>query len=221
MNCSNCGAPLEAKSNICRFCGTVNDTDLRGIRRDIRVGPQGDRSCPRCHIKMNTIDLNVEGGFVIDRCATCLGIFFDPRELESLIDASVSKVYGIDHEQMAALIEEQGGVETTVTYVECPVCQELMNRRNYGARSGIVVDTCTEHGIWLDGGELGRILKWAKAGGRHHAEERKEEDQRAEQRKRRAEAAGVDRMYVGGVPNVDNDDMLPWGIIGVLLRLFG
>jgi Zn-finger nucleic acid-binding protein len=74
----------------------------------------------------------------------------------------------IDRKKMAALIEEEGGVETEVKYVKCPFCQKIMNRRSYGARSGVVADICERHGIWLDGGELGRIFKWAKAGGLLH-----------------------------------------------------
>lgn len=210
MNCSNCGAPLAAKSNICRYCGTVNDTDLRGIRREIRVGPQGDRSCPRCDIKMNTIDLGAEG-CVIDRCAECMGIFFDPEELESLTTASVSQVQGIDRARMIRLIEEEGAAERKVRYVKCPVCLKLMNRRNYGSLSGVVVDTCKEHGVWLDGGELGRILKWAKAGGLLHAAQRREEGQRAEERK----------LKEGTLELNYDDHWLPWGSVWALYCAFG
>ncbi len=118
MNCSNCGAPVPAKSNICRFCGTVNDTDLRGIREHIQTGPQGDRPCPRCATLLHTVDIAAEGGFEIDRCAKCLGIFFDPGELGSLVDSSVSQVYHIDRDKMTALIEEEAALETEVKNVK-------------------------------------------------------------------------------------------------------
>jgi Zn-finger nucleic acid-binding protein len=41
-----------------------------------------------------------------------------------------------------------------------------MHRKSYGARAGVVVDRCRLHGVWLDGGELNQLLKWAGAGGR-------------------------------------------------------
>ena len=31
--------------------------------------------------------------------------------------------------------------------------------------SGVIVDKCKEHGIWLDGGELRQLMDWIKAGG--------------------------------------------------------
>ena len=41
-----------------------------------------------------------------------------------------------------------------VKYVKCPVCRILMNRVSFGYRSGVVVDRCGKHGIWLDNGEI-------------------------------------------------------------------
>jgi len=221
MNCSNCAAPIPAKSNICRFCGTVNDTDLRQVSDSTHVGPQGDRPCPRCGVLMNSIDIGMDGGFVIERCATCYGLFFDTGELESLVDASTSDVVRIDREKINTLIEEEGGVETNVKYVKCPVCHELMNRRAYGARSGVVADTCKAHGVWLDGGELRRILNWAKAGGQIHADRRKkEEEERAERQKRTAKALDSERAFGGLGSELGESDAMASGLLGVLLRLF-
>ena len=110
MDCVNCGAPLAPKSNVCRFCGTLNDTDLRALQQNARKGPASDRLCPRCNVAMQTMDLGLEGGLLIERCDKCLGIFFDPGELESVIDSSMSPVYRIDHDRMAVMIEEEGRV---------------------------------------------------------------------------------------------------------------
>jgi Zn-finger nucleic acid-binding protein len=40
-----------------------------------------------------------------------------------------------------------------------------MQRMNYKAISGVIVDRCLRHGVWLDGGELRQIFEWKKAGG--------------------------------------------------------
>ena len=40
-----------------------------------------------------------------------------------------------------------------------------MNRVNFGHRSGVVVDRCKAHGIWLDNGEITHLMEWKKAGG--------------------------------------------------------
>jgi Zn-finger nucleic acid-binding protein len=197
MNCKDCGAPLPANSNICSYCGCLNDVDLRAMQASIRKGPESDRVCPHCGIKMQTIDLGLGGEFLIERCDKCLGMFFDPNEIEALIDQSVKHVYGIDQQRMEQIIEEeQISRPAAIKYIRCPVCGEMMNRRNYGARSGVVVDECRQHGIWLDGGELSQIMKWVKAGGRLHDEKRQLEQLKEKQRNLRRDKmtsqAGLD-----------------------------
>ncbi len=51
------------------------------------------------------------------------------------------------------------------SYRPCAICGELMNRRNYGRDSGIIIDVCGDHGVWFDADELARILTWIRAGG--------------------------------------------------------
>jgi Zn-finger nucleic acid-binding protein len=63
------------------------------------------------------------------------------------------------------------GNATEPLYRPCPDCKKLMNRRNYGRRSGVIVDVCSEHGAWFDFGELARILSWIRDGGLAHAQE--------------------------------------------------
>lgn len=181
MDCTNCGAPLPAKSNLCSFCKTLNEVDLRAIDR--RSGPttEGERNCPQCSQLLEVVDLQVDGGLSVDQCKHCHGLFFDPGELETLIDGSVSHVYEVDFQRLANLAEEEGATNPrSVKYVRCPECGEMMNRKIYGPRSGVIVDRCYEHGIWLDGRELSLLRKWAKAGGRIHQQERiiREEQER-------------------------------------------
>jgi Zn-finger nucleic acid-binding protein len=199
MDCVNCGAPLPPKSQVCDHCGSVNDVDLRAIQRSTRRGKETDRTCPHCACKLRSVDIGVKGGFVVEQCSKCMGVFFDPGELESLLDSSVSHVYEVDHARLARLIEEEG-IQTVdeVRYVACPVCGELMNRRSYGRRSGVIVDTCKEHGVWLDGGELRQLLKWMKAGGHIYDKISLAEERRREERKRRARKVERDTEYGSG-----------------------
>ena len=41
----------------------------------------------------------------------------------------------------------------------------LMSIVNYKNCSGVILDVCEEHGIWLDGGELRQIMDWYEVGG--------------------------------------------------------
>jgi Zn-finger nucleic acid-binding protein len=60
-----------------------------------------------------------------------------------------------------------------------------MNRKNFASISGIIVDVCKPHGIWLDHGELASALTFAETGGL--VEARRREVSALEERKRRAE----------------------------------
>ena len=164
-NCENCSAPLSASSITCDYCGSRNDVDLRGIHRYTVHEPDSSRSCPRCDITLRTINIKTEGKCYIEQCMECMGLFFDPGELEALIKASVSNVFHIDHHRIDNLNKTRRHTEYGMGYIKCPVCGTLMNRVNFGARSGVIVDRCRDHGIWLDGGELRHLLEWVKAGG--------------------------------------------------------
>ena len=180
MDCVNCGAPLPAKSNVCRYCETLNDTDLRALDSQRSKGRASERPCPRCKVPLGSMRLKLESPVEIDRCTKCYGIFFDPGELEEVLDTSVKRAYDVDLERLDTLVREETSDRDykEVTYVPCPDCGEFMHRKSYGAKAGVVVDRCRLHGVWLDGGELNRLLKWAKAGGRKH--DIRETERRAE-----------------------------------------
>lgn len=93
------------------------------------------------------------------RCKTCLGLFFRPGELERLLTVATSDQH-YNPERLQRLAREQREV-WPISYLKCPVCPELMNRKNYSAT--IVSDWCKDHGVWLDGGELGRLLLWKRS----------------------------------------------------------
>jgi Zn-finger nucleic acid-binding protein len=181
MKCFSCGGSLEGKSDICKYCGSLNDTDLRGIHYFTSQEPESDRICPRCDKKLHVLDLKLGGSFFIDRCDTCLGIFFDSGELEHILEEQVKTAHEVDHQRLNTLIDERRKEDYGMAYIKCPVCQKLMNRKAYGSRSGVIVDTCKEHGVWVDGGELGMLFRWAKAGGQLHDQNRKDERERAKE----------------------------------------
>lgn len=188
-NCINCGAPMPPNSIICPYCKTRNDVDLKGIHKHTVEKPESDRICPRCDKPLQTINLKVGEKFLVERCTECLGLFFDPGELEALLDKSVSNVFYINYNQLENIKKVRRHQDYPVGYIKCPVCRKLMNRINFGSRSGVIVDKCRDHGIWVDGGELRQLMEWIKAGGQllHHQVQREANriDQQAEKRKKR------------------------------------
>jgi Zn-finger nucleic acid-binding protein len=103
------------------------------------------------------------------------------------MDKSVSNVFSINRKRIDALIREKREGNGRFAYRKCPVCKELMHRINFGARSGVIVDQCKTHGVWLDSGELKRLLDWKKAGGQllhERVRQRKKEEELRQERLR-------------------------------------
>jgi Zn-finger nucleic acid-binding protein len=186
-NCSNCSAPLPPNSIICEYCKTRNDTDLKGIHWYTTHDIEAARTCPRCSIRLQTIDLKVNGKFLIERCDECLGLFFDPGELEALLEATVSNVFDINRSKLDDINNRMSPMDATISYIKCPVCSKLMNRVNFGTKSGVIVDRCRDHGVWLDGGELRHLFEWMKAGGKLLAQEKEKQSGRDFEREREQE----------------------------------
>lgn len=162
--CTHCSAPLPANSNRCEYCRTRNDVDLTGRQAFSLVG-QSNRNCPHCKSPLQTIELHLNGKVEIDRCNDCFGLFFDSGKIELLLEHAVSDVYDINIKQLDNINSERYQADKQVKYIKCPSCQNFMLRRVFGYRSGVIIDQCKIHGIWLDSGEITHLLEWKKAGG--------------------------------------------------------
>ncbi len=174
-SCKNCSAPLPANINCCHYCGVRNDVDLHGKHEYSITAQHSDRICPQCDTELQTIRLDLKEPFYIERCKSCYGLFFDPGEIETLLESSVSNVFDINVEHIDNINNDRYQKSKKIKYVECPVCRILMNRVNYKHRSGVVIDQCSKHGIWLDNGEITHLMEWKKAGGDLLAAKKKKE----------------------------------------------
>lgn len=227
-NCTNCSAPLPPNSIQCDYCGSRNDLDLKGVHYNTTHESESERICPRCNVRLETIDLKIDGTFLIEKCEKCLGLFFDPNELEAVLQATVSNVFTVDRGQLESINATMRANEYGISYIKCPVCAKLMNRVNFGAKSGVVVNRCRDHGVWLDGGELRHLFEWMKAGGKLLDQERQEQLKKAEaeqERERRHASAGS--LESAGSPYFDtysdtlrSEDPDLFGIVLDAIRFF-
>ena len=119
--------------------------------------------------------------FFIEKCKECHGLFFDPGELEALLEQKITHNNTINYGRLKELTSLRP--QSKISYRPCPVCKKMMNRTNFGTKSGVVIDQCRDHGIFLDGGELRRLLEWQKAGG-HFIHERAEREREKEKHKK-------------------------------------
>ncbi|MEZ5305764.1 MAG: zf-TFIIB domain-containing protein [Pyrinomonadaceae bacterium] len=207
LNCPNCGAAVEDESTNCTHCrsrlktmscpaclGTIFEgSKFCGICGAVAVRPSFDevdnRNCPRCKVKMRT--LNVEG-IRIDECEKCEGAWTDNETFEAICinQESQNAVLSKLDEIVSKIKHEQ------VRYVPCPVCEQLMNRSNFAKVSGVIIDSCRQHGIWFDAMELPQIINFIRMGGMNHARQKALNDLESERQKLSAERfrMSVDRF---------------------------
>jgi Zn-finger nucleic acid-binding protein len=95
------------------------------------------RKCPRCELEMQLLNVR---DIELDVCPKCMGIWFDPKELDKVLGASSS------FEEMAYLSKPLG------ENIKCPSCGEVME---YSTIENTTIDFCRKcEGVWLDAGEL-------------------------------------------------------------------
>jgi len=187
--CKSCSAPLPANTNICSYCMVRNDVDLHS-KYDFSVTESSSgRICPDCDINLTTIELNAGEALYIERCDQCFGLFFDTGELELFLQNTVTSVFEINREQLHNINQERYQFDQKVSYKKCPECRDFMQRKNYGHKSGIVIDRCPKHGLWLDNGEITHLMEWRKAGGQLLHEKIEEQNARNQTAALRPDAA--------------------------------
>lgn len=105
-------------------------------------------NCPKCGVGLKRVEVERSS---VDQCPSCTGVWLDAREMSGVLDLpskSLSKVYGT---------AKPGVDKKTGT---CPRCEDdtaLIKLPN-PAVPDIMTDSCPNcYGVWLDGGELGRI----------------------------------------------------------------
>jgi Zn-finger nucleic acid-binding protein len=82
-----------------------------------------------------------------------------------LLRALVEQRESLGHAAVSPGVPRGNPLSDRVRYRACPTCSQLMNRKNFGGSSGIVVDVCSLHGTFFDAGELPRVLDFVRRGG--------------------------------------------------------
>jgi Zn-finger nucleic acid-binding protein len=161
---------MFAGSRFCAHCGAE-------ATRELLLEEQA-LACPRCRESMQALKL---GSTVARECGACGGLWLDPASLQRLTDAREESSGVIT--ALAARVATATVAPDVVRYIPCPTCEKLMNRVNFAHSSGVVLDVCKNHGVWLDRGELQRVLGFVQAGGLTIARERERERLVEEQRR--------------------------------------
>ncbi|MEM8745047.1 MAG: zf-TFIIB domain-containing protein, partial [Pseudomonadota bacterium] len=113
--------------------------------------------------------MSTAGNTTIDDCEYCGGVWLDMGVFEQTLTREEDKtalLNAVNALQPLHLKTNSGRPETDDRfYIPCPHCEAIMDRRQFARISGVVVDVCKHHGIWLDHDELPRIIQFVTEGG--------------------------------------------------------
>ncbi|NIP86035.1 MAG: hypothetical protein GTO03_10910 [Planctomycetales bacterium] len=187
--CPECLARISRQAKHCHHCG------IR-IRAELVAGDVSPLECPDCQPEPPRRLVRRQsrgGGCRLLECPHCAGLWLDAAAFGEMTERAADRSLG---DQEFGRLSGEGGSGTLPgegvkqgsdkwRYRACPVCGEMMQRRNYGRKSGIIIDTCRQHGVWLDFDEFPAILQWIRSGGLSRANEQLEQQRKSDQQTRR------------------------------------
>ena len=189
VRCSGCGGPREHNASACGFCGgdfTLHERDLHTIcpeclcrvsdrakfchscgtslTPELAFDAETQIVCPSCGDDrcLHSRRLGKESVTVLE-CDHCAGVWLGTEAFERMTERAAKSA----RVSTATVGPAPGGVGRVGRwqYRGCPVCGNVMVRRNFARKSGVIIDECREHGTWFDADELPRILAWIQRGG--------------------------------------------------------
>ncbi len=188
--CPSCFARVSRRGRFCHHCA-VPLTATRGS------GGESDHRCPVCPAEgeageerarrpLASRRLGRSTAVPVFECGTCAGLWLDREVFSLLVEQVRSRRAALDGTGALDLGTggngpgRSGGVGSSMvresengwSYRPCAVCGKLMNRRQYAAKSGVILDACKDHGLWFDADELHLVLEWVRRGGATDADVR-------------------------------------------------
>lgn len=168
--------------------------------------------CVHCH---QPLTLKTHETIQLLACPSGHGVFINADSLQVAVrDRTDDRP--VDEEQAAELaqrsfavkeLEEGEGVRT------CPSCGKDMQKTVFAYESGVPMDVCSEHGVWLDDGELHRIEAW------YEAQERYRERDQAEWGGKHGKLEQIEADYERR--SADEQGSMHWGPVGWFVRNVG
>lgn len=218
LHCSNCGGKISEKAITCEYCDHEIDRseEHRGLPCPVcfaplsedgpfcsscgtRIDPEAvlhavtDHSCPRCECNLFICETEEES---FHECTGCGGVWLSRSVFERFKeDHSTEAVPDPDFTPPIStrLSPTESRRKTRERRMPCPVCKQIMRRRQFAAISGVIIDFCGDHGFWFDADELDDIARFIEAGGLHFAVSAGVSRKRAVRRRKRLRRARARR----------------------------
>ena len=110
-------------------------------------------NCPKCRHELS--EFSTKEGVVIDVCDRCQGVWFDRGEMAAYADLAR------DVPELQAVWSNASNTQNP-----CPRCRTNLEEMQYSTQDTLLIDRCPAcGGIWLDSGELGKIVEAAQKNG--------------------------------------------------------
>nr|WP_255216140.1 zf-TFIIB domain-containing protein [Pseudenhygromyxa sp. WMMC2535] len=179
--CPHCTSRVSDAARFCHSCG-------QALAADGSAGELSDYICPACGGDQHMHSRQLGADLSLHECSACAGLWLGRQTFEHVIrraEEMITELPSLQPESAGgagASISKGVTLEAAVRYRPCPECRALMNRSQYGKYSRVIIDTCKEHGVWLDEGELTQILEWVRDGGLERARASRHEERMAQLR---------------------------------------
>ncbi|EDM73654.1 hypothetical protein PPSIR1_02678 [Plesiocystis pacifica SIR-1] len=194
LNCDHCGSSFARyerdRTGICPYCTSRVSEAARfchgcgnALTGGQAIGHQTDMACPSCGSEHRMHQRELGPDLSLLECSRCAGLWLDKRTFEHVVRRAEEMITEVPAGQASGPPGGRsvaGAGTNSIRYRPCPVCNTLMNRSQYGRYSRVIVDTCKEHGVWLDEGELTQILEWVRDGGLERARQTRHEKRKDE-----------------------------------------
>jgi Zn-finger nucleic acid-binding protein len=173
--CAYCRARVDRRGELSLICPECYARNARASRFCTACGvefrpqpvPDGDGgvACVRCG---TPTELRWIGGVAVHECAGCNGLWVPGTAFDDLVNRAIEAWRREEPARLDVRAPRRAGgnpASARVEYRKCPLCGQVMARRNYRHTSGVIIDVCREHGTWLDADELERIAGFILSGG--------------------------------------------------------
>jgi Zn-finger nucleic acid-binding protein len=189
--CSACGALLPEKAAQCEFCRAAvvragvlslicpecyarNDESGKfctscGVEFRPEALPQEQDAALACPVCEDELAVRGVGGVWVRECGKCNGLWVPGDRFDSLVGRAIEAARKRSEMGVPTAAPQRRSVDPNFRYRRCPACRGTMQRKNYGKRSGVIVDWCGTHGTWLDADELEQIAAFIAGGGLREA----------------------------------------------------
>jgi Zn-finger nucleic acid-binding protein len=189
QRCGACGALLRENAEACDYCraAVVRSAELSlsllcpecfgrnaetsrfctgcGVEFRPEPLPQEQEAPLHCPVCEDELAVRGVGGVWVRECGKCNGLWVPGDRFDSLVSRALEAARVRAASGVPIPAAKRQTIAREFQYRDCPACQSRMHRKNYGKRSGVIVDWCGQHGTWLDADELEQIAAFIAGGG--------------------------------------------------------